>query len=83
MAGRHSHSLVLLGLTPGAGASRFGAAPAGLVYPLACSLYISSGVLPMSPPDVQVFVVSFSSNEQVCPPLLFSSYSTKPWNWGI
>jgi hypothetical protein len=38
--GRHSHSLALLGLTPGAGASRFGAAPAGLLSPLACSLPI-------------------------------------------
>jgi hypothetical protein len=38
--GRHSHSLDLLGLTPGAGASRFGAAPAGLFSPLACSLPI-------------------------------------------
>jgi hypothetical protein len=38
--GRHSHSLTLLGLTPGAGASMFGAAPAGLLYPLACSLYM-------------------------------------------
>jgi hypothetical protein len=38
--GRHSHSLVLLGLTPGAGASRFGAAPAGFISPLACSLPI-------------------------------------------
>jgi hypothetical protein len=38
--GRHSHSLVLLGLTPGAGASWFGAAPTELLSPLACSLYI-------------------------------------------
>jgi hypothetical protein len=38
--GRHSHSLVLLGLTSGAGASRFGAALAGLLSPLACSLPI-------------------------------------------
>jgi hypothetical protein len=38
--GRHSHSLALLGLTPGAGASRFGAASAGLLSPLACSLPI-------------------------------------------
>jgi hypothetical protein len=38
--GRHSHSLALLGLTPGAGASRFGAAPAGLLFPFACSLVI-------------------------------------------
>jgi hypothetical protein len=37
---RHSHSLALLGLTPGAGASRFGAAPAGLLSPRACSLPI-------------------------------------------
>jgi hypothetical protein len=38
--GRHSHSLALLGLTPGAGASRFGAALVGLLSPLACSLPI-------------------------------------------
>jgi hypothetical protein len=38
--GKHKHSLALLGLTPGAGASRFGAAPAGLVSLLACSLPI-------------------------------------------
>jgi hypothetical protein len=38
--GRHSHSLVLLGLTLGAGASRFGAAPAVLLSPLTCSLPI-------------------------------------------
>jgi hypothetical protein len=36
--GRHSHSLALFGLTPGAGASRFGAALAGLLSPLTCSL---------------------------------------------
>jgi hypothetical protein len=39
-AGRHSHSLALFGLMPGAGASRFGAALAGLLSPLACSLPI-------------------------------------------
>jgi hypothetical protein len=38
--GRHSHSLALLGLTSRASASRFGAAPAGLLSPLACSLPI-------------------------------------------
>jgi hypothetical protein len=38
--GRHSYSLALLGLTPGAGASRFGAASAGLLSPLSCSLSI-------------------------------------------
>jgi hypothetical protein len=38
--GRHSHSLTLLGLTPGAGASRFGDALHGLLSPLACSLPI-------------------------------------------
>jgi hypothetical protein len=38
--GRHSHPLALLGLTPRACASRFGAAPAGLLSPLACSLPI-------------------------------------------
>jgi hypothetical protein len=68
--GRHSHSLALFGLTPGAGASRFGTAPAGLFPRLrALSLYISSGILPMSPSDVQIFVVSFSNNEKVRPPL--------------
>jgi hypothetical protein len=46
------------------------------------SLYVSSGILPMSPTDVQVFVVSFSNNEQVCLPLPFPSRSTKPWKWG-
>jgi hypothetical protein len=48
----------------------------------ALSLYVSSGILPMSPPDAQVFVMSFSSNELVCPSLPFPSYSTKPWKWG-
>jgi hypothetical protein len=33
-------TLALLGLTPRAGASRFGAAPAGLLSSLACSLPI-------------------------------------------
>jgi hypothetical protein len=36
----------------------------------------------MSPPDAHVFVVSFSGNEHVCPPLPFPSCSTKPWKWG-
>jgi hypothetical protein len=48
----------------------------------ALSLNVSSGILPMSPPDVQVFVVSFSGNEQVCPPLPLPSCSMKPWKWG-
>jgi hypothetical protein len=47
----------------------------------ALSLYVSSGILPMSPSDVQVFVVSFSGNEQAWVPLPFPSYSTKPWKW--
>jgi hypothetical protein len=38
--GRHSHSLALLGLTHGVGASQFGAALTGLLSPLACSLPI-------------------------------------------
>jgi hypothetical protein len=38
--GRHSYYLALLGLTLGAGAFWFGAAPAGLLSPLACSLPI-------------------------------------------
>jgi hypothetical protein len=47
----------------------------------ALSLYLSSCILHMSPPDTQVFVMSFSSNEQVCPPLPFPSCSTKHWKW--
>jgi hypothetical protein len=31
----------------------------------ALSMYVSSGILPMSPPDVHVFVMSFFGNEQV------------------
>jgi hypothetical protein len=53
------------------GVSRFGAAPAELLSLLACSLslYVSSGILPISHPDAHVFVVSFFDHEQVCPPL--------------
>jgi hypothetical protein len=36
--GRHSHSLTLFELTPGAGASQFGDDPDGLLSPLVCSL---------------------------------------------
>jgi hypothetical protein len=45
-------------------------------------LYVSSGILLMLPPDAQVFVMSFSGNEQVCPPLPFPFCSAKPWKWG-
>jgi hypothetical protein len=48
----------------------------------ALSLNVSSGILPMSPLNVQVFVVSFSGNEQACPPLPLPSCSTKPCKWG-
>jgi hypothetical protein len=48
----------------------------------ALSLYVSSSILLMSPPDAQVFVVSFSGNEHVCSSLPFPSFSTKPWKWG-
>jgi hypothetical protein len=48
----------------------------------ALSLYVSSGILPMSPSRCQVFVVSFSDNEQVCTHLSFPFCSTKPWKWG-
>jgi hypothetical protein len=48
----------------------------------ALSLYVSSGILHMLSLDVQVFVVSFSDNEQVWPPLPFPYCSTKPWKWG-
>jgi hypothetical protein len=37
----------------------------------ALSLYVSSSILPMSPPDAQIYVVSFSGNEHVWPPLPF------------
>jgi hypothetical protein len=45
------------------------------------SPYISSGILPMSSTDAQIFVVSFFGNEQVYPPHPFPSCSTKPWKW--
>jgi hypothetical protein len=48
----------------------------------ALSLYVSSGILPMSPSDVQVFIVSLSGNEHVCPSLPFPTCSTKYWKWG-
>jgi hypothetical protein len=81
--GRHSHSLALLGPTPGAGASWFGAALSwASFFACALSLYVSSGILTMSLADAHVFVMFFSDNEQVCPPLPFPSCSTKPWKWG-
>ena len=52
------------------------------IHLCALSVYVSSVILLMSPLDTQVFVVSFSGNEQVCPPLPFPSCSTKPWKWG-
>jgi hypothetical protein len=48
----------------------------------ALSLYVSSNILLMSPPYAHVFVMSFSGNEYVCPPLSFPICSTKPWKWG-
>jgi hypothetical protein len=39
----------------------------------ALSLYVSSGILTMSPPDTQVFVMSFSVNEHVRLPIYFPS----------
>jgi hypothetical protein len=48
----------------------------------ALSLYVSSGILPISTLDVQVFIVSFFGNEHVCPHLPFPSCTTKPWKWG-
>jgi hypothetical protein len=49
------------------------------------SLYVSSGILPISPLDVHVFVVSFSGTN-MCDCLFasfpFPSFSTKPWKWG-
>jgi hypothetical protein len=64
--GMHSHSLALFGLTPGAVPLGLELLWLGFFLRLhALSLYVSSGILPMSPPDVHVFVVSFSGNEQV------------------
>jgi hypothetical protein len=45
------------------------------------SLYVSSGILPMSSLDAQLFVMSFFDNKKVCPSLPFPSCSTKPWKW--
>jgi hypothetical protein len=44
----------------------------------ALSLYVSSGILLMPHPNAQVFVVSFSGNEQVMPAssLPFQMYET-------
>jgi hypothetical protein len=65
-AGRHSHSLALFGLTPSAGVFGLELHWLGFFLRLcALFMYISSGILPMSPTDVHVFVVSFSGNEQV------------------
>jgi hypothetical protein len=81
--GRHSHFLALLGVTRWCGCLLVWSCSSWASF-FACVLspYISSGILPMSPPDAPVFVVSFSGNEQVCPPLPFPSRSTKPWKWG-
>jgi hypothetical protein len=50
--GRHTHSLALLGLTPGEGASRLELLRLGFFLCLrALFLYVSSGILLMSPPD--------------------------------
>jgi hypothetical protein len=46
------------------------------------SPYISSVILPMLPPDAQVFVVSFLDNKDVCLSLTFPFCSTNPWKWG-
>jgi apolipoprotein N-acyltransferase len=65
-AERDSHSLALFGVTHGAGAFGLELLWLGFFLRLhALSLYVSSGILAMSPPDVHVFVVYFSGNEQV------------------
>ena len=65
-AGRHSHSLALFGLTPSAGVFGLELHWLGFFLRLrALSLYVSNGILPMSPSDVHVFVVSFFGNEHV------------------
>jgi hypothetical protein len=47
----------------------------------AFSMYVSSGILPMSPSDIHVFVVYFSGNEHVWLPLPFPSLPAL-WNLG-
>jgi hypothetical protein len=83
--GRHSHSLALLGLTPSAGVSRFGAAPAGLLSPLACSLpkciqryttYVASRCLGLH------HVLLRQRTGMPASSLPFPSCSMKPWKWG-
>ena len=66
-AGKHSHSLALLGRTPGAGASRFGAAPAGFLSSIACSLPIYLAVYYLCR-----FQMSRSSS---CPSLAMNRYA--------
>jgi hypothetical protein len=69
---RHSHSLALLGLTPGLGCLLvWSCSSRASFYACVPSPYISSGILPMSPLDAHVFVVFFSGNEHVCSSLLF------------
>jgi hypothetical protein len=80
--GRHSHSHALLRLTPGADASRFGAAPVGLFSPLACSLPIYLAAYYLCRLHMPRSSSSFFGNEQICPPLFFPSSSMKPWKWG-
>jgi hypothetical protein len=67
---------------PGAGASGLELIRLGFFLRLhALPLYVSSGILSISPLDAYVFIVSFSVNKQVCPPLPFPFYSTKPYKW--
>jgi hypothetical protein len=86
--GRHWHSLALIGLTPGAGASRFGAAPAMLISLFACSLPIYLAVyylchlqMPSSSscpsPATNMYVCPFSF-----PPALRNLKSRRGKKWG-
>jgi hypothetical protein len=80
--GRHSHSLTLLGLTPGAGASRFGATLAWLLSPLACSLSLFMYLAVYYLCRLQMFMYSScpspATNKYAC---LFSSLPAL-WNLG-
>jgi hypothetical protein len=80
--GRHSHSLALRGLMPGAGASRFGAAPVGLLSPLACSLSLYMYLAVYYLCRVQMPRSSSCPSPATNRCLWFASYSTKPWKWG-
>jgi hypothetical protein len=75
--GRHSHSLALFGLTPGASVSRVGAALVGILSPLACSLPIYTYVASRCLCFRRVLL-----RQRTCMTALFPFWSAKQWKWG-